>query len=76
MVNHKNFFCGEVGFLFEAHVSRSRCALRMTNRKFMESGYPAAACCVPLGAGAFLPGPWQAFMKDPVAEFGDDPFFY
>jgi hypothetical protein len=41
----------------------------------MEKGYPADACCVPLGAGTFLPGPWQAFMKNSVNEFGDEPHF-
>jgi hypothetical protein len=25
---------------------------------------------------AFLPGPWQAFLKNSTNEFGDEPFFF
>ncbi|KPK95130.1 MAG: hypothetical protein AMJ94_00270, partial [Deltaproteobacteria bacterium SM23_61] len=25
---------------------------------------------------AFLPGPWQAFLKHSTNEFGDEPFFF
>jgi hypothetical protein len=39
----------------------------------MESGSPADACFVPLGAGAFLPGPWQAFMKNSMNGFEEEP---
>jgi hypothetical protein len=45
----------------------------MTNWDFRERGYPADASGVPLGAGPFLPGPWQAFMKNLINEFGDEP---
>jgi hypothetical protein len=42
----------------------------------MESGSPADACCVPLGAGTFLPGPWQAFMENSINEFEDEAFIF
>ncbi|KPK90125.1 MAG: hypothetical protein AMJ94_10190 [Deltaproteobacteria bacterium SM23_61] len=36
---------GGIGYFFEAHLSHPRCALRMTDRGFMENVYPADACC-------------------------------
>ncbi|KPK93574.1 MAG: hypothetical protein AMJ94_02915 [Deltaproteobacteria bacterium SM23_61] len=64
---------GGIGYFFEAHFSHPRCALRMSDRGVR--GKRISRRCL-LRNLAFLPGPWQALMKNSINEFGDDPVFF